>query len=316
MASPDNAGTARKRTLYFVTGLSGAGKSTALDAFEDLGFHTVDNLPLTMVAGLLDYDLGKRSMVIGLDCRTLAFSAESFTETVQTLRERDGVSVQVLLMEASDASLIRRFSETRRRHPMTSTIDGPGYEGLEDDHSCLNEAIQAERKLMRGIRPVIDAVVDTSDRTSHETRNLIRDRYGKTDKGRMAVSVISFGYSLGLPNDADMVFDVRFLRNPHYVTALESLTGLSADVANYVRADESFLPFINRVEDMLAFLMPRNEQEGKSYFTLAFGCTGGKHRSVTVAEHIAKYLAQLGFDPIVSHRNVASDTNRRLGEVT
>ena len=299
------------KTLIFVTGLSGAGKSTSLAAFADIGYHTIDNLPLGMVMDLLEQDTLNDQIAIGLDSRSLSFSPELFIETVQKVRAAEGVKAQVLLIEATDESLLRRFSENRRRHPLTPVTQKA--EQAEGPVALL-DAISMERRLVHGIRQIVDAVVDTSDQSTKDTRRLIRDRYCRADTRQMGISVVSFGYSLGLPNDADMVFDVRFLRNPHYVPDLRPLTGLVSDVANYVRADVNYLPFIRHVEDTLGFLLPLYDREGKSYFTLAFGCTGGKHRSVAVAEHVGSLIKALGYQPTLSHRNAPSPLNRRLGD--
>ncbi len=266
-----------KRQLVIVTGLSGAGKSAVLHAFEDISYQVVDNLPLTMVESLIEDSLataGGGSIAIGIDSRTLHFSPDLFVETVRRVRARNDVHLHVLFMDASVEVLKKRFSETRRPHPL-----GEGR--------LLRTAIKQEREMMAVVRNHIDGIIDTSSRTAADTRRIIRRRFAGNNQPKLIVTFMSFGFSKGVPRDADIVLDVRFLRNPYYVEELSSLTGRDKKVANYVRADEGFGPFVNKVDDILSFLLPRYRDEGKSYLTVAFGCTGGKHRSVAVAEAVA-----------------------------
>jgi UPF0042 nucleotide-binding protein len=276
-AAETGKGGGKRRQLVIVTGLSGAGKSAVLHAFEDIGFQTVDNLPLSMVEGLLDQvaeGTSSAPIAIGIDSRTLEFSPYQFSDTVEAVRKRTDVKAHVLFMEASDEVLMKRFSETRRPHPL-----GEGQ--------LLRAAIRQERDIMAVVRENIDGILDTSARSSTETRRIIRRRFAGDNMPELIVTFMSFGFAHGVPRDADIVIDVRFLRNPHYVEDLKARTGREEDVANYVRADEGFDKFVEKVEDLLSFLLPRYRDEGKSYLTIAFGCTGGKHRSVAVAETIA-----------------------------
>ncbi|MEX0299846.1 MAG: RNase adapter RapZ [Kordiimonas sp.] len=266
-----------KRQLVIVTGLSGAGKSAVLHAFEDISYQVVDNLPLTMVESLIEDSLAttdEGSIAIGIDSRTLHFSPDLFVETVRRVRARNDVHLHVLFMDASVEVLKKRFSETRRPHPL-----GEGR--------LLRTAIKQEREMMAVVRNYIDGIIDTSSRSAADTRRIIRRRFAGSNQPRLIVTFMSFGFSKGVPRDADIVLDVRFLRNPYYVEELSPLTGRDKKVANYVRADEGFGPFVSKVHDILSFLLPRYRDEGKSYLTVAFGCTGGKHRSVAVAEAVA-----------------------------
>lgn len=281
-----------RQRLVIVTGMSGAGKSSALTAFEDIGFQTVDNLPLTMVEDLLETVAGEGSaLAVGVDSRTLHFSPDRFGEVITSLKKRPQISLQVLMMDAVDTVLVQRYSETRRKHPL---LEG----------QPLRNAIRQERDLMSAIRPYVDALVDTSDRTSAETRRVINARYGMDAGSGLVVSVMSFGFAHGVPRDADLVFDVRFLRNPHYDPTLKPKTGQDEAVANFVRADEGYHPFVEKLQSLLAHILPRYVSEGKSYLTLAFGCTGGKHRSVMMAEGFKEILQTAGLKVNLYHRDM------------
>lgn len=285
-------GSGRKQ-LVIVTGLSGAGKSAALHAFEDIGYQAIDNLPLNMVEDLVDTWLAApeaKPVVIGLDSRTLHFSPDLFVETQTRLREHVGIRLHILFMDASDDVLTQRFSETRRPHPL-------------GEKQFLRAAIRQEREMMTVVRQHIDGIIDTSRRSSVDTRRIIQRRFDSASTG-LIVTFMSFGFAHGAPRDADLVFDVRFLRNPHYVPDLKPLTGRVDAVANYVRADEAFGPFIDKVSDMLSFLLPRYQAEGKAYLTVAFGCTGGQHRSVAVSETVAGQMSVGGLAVNLYHREL------------
>ncbi|WP_417449935.1 RNase adapter RapZ [Kordiimonas sp.] len=289
-----------KRQLVIVTGLSGAGKSSALHAFEDIGFQAIDNLPLTMLSQLLDEAISGDSdapIAVGIDSRTLHFSPSKFEKALGTLRGRSDIHLHVLFMDASDDVLMKRFSETRRVHPL-----GEGR--------LLRAAIRQERDLMVPIRQHVDGLIDTSKRTGAETRRTILNRFTAHDEPNMVVTFMSFGFANGVPRDADMVLDVRFLRNPHYVPELKPKTGLCEEVASYVQADDGFEPFIEKTMGLVNFLLPRYRDEGKSYLTLAIGCTGGKHRSVTVVERIAGQMTLDGMTVNRYHREIAGDERR------
>ena len=291
---------AELRQVVIVTGLSGAGKSSALHAFEDIGFQAIDNLPLTMLSILIDEAVAGEStapIAVGIDSRTLHFSPAQFEKSVKELRARSDIHVHVLFMDASDDVLMKRFSETRRVHPLS-------------EGQLLRAAIHQEREQMVPIRELVDGLIDTSKRTGAETRRTILNRFSAESAQNMVVTLMSFGFANGVPRDADMVLDVRFFRNPHYVPELKPKTGLDVEVATYVSADEGFEPFIARALDLVTFLLPRYRDEGKSYLTLAIGCTGGKHRSVTVVERMAGQLALDGMTVNRYHREIAGDEGR------
>jgi UPF0042 nucleotide-binding protein len=284
-----------KRQFVIVTGLSGAGKSAALHAFEDIGFQAVDNLPLTMIEALIDdenLESVDRPVVIGVDSRTLHFSPGLFIDVQKRLRARDDIRLHVLFMDASDDVLTKRFSETRRPHPL-------------GDGQLLRAAIQQERDMMTIVRENIDGILDTSTRTGAETRRIIRRRFAK-ESDDLIVTFMSFGFANGVPRDADIVLDVRFLRNPHYVPELKELTGREDAVSNYVRADEAFPEFVDKVQELLSFLLPRYQAEEKAYLTIAFGCTGGQHRSVATAEAVAGQMGVDGLAVNLYHRELSS----------
>jgi len=291
------AGPAPQRILL-VTGLSGAGKSTALRTLEDLGWEVVDNLPLSLLEDLLETPLGKgnrkprRPLALGVDSRTRDFDANRIVRQIKALANDQRVPVETLYFDCAGSELVRRYSETRRRHPLAP--DRPATDG-----------IAAERELMEPLRRWADHVVDTTDTAPNALQQQIRQRFGE---GRQAptLGIMSFGFARGIPRNADNVFDLRFLRNPYWVDSLRDLTGLDDAVGDYVAGDPAYADAVGRIEDLLLALLPRYSDEGKSYVTIAFGCTGGRHRSVHVAERVASRLREAGFSPTVEHRDLAS----------
>jgi RNase adapter protein RapZ len=285
------------KRLLLVTGLSGAGKSTVLNTLEDLGWEVVDNLPLSLVDHLLatpparGAQGGDRPLAIGLDSRTRGFEAKRIVSQIKTLAQDQGYPVTTLYLDCAGSELLRRYSETRRRHPLAP--DRPATDG-----------IAAERELMEPLRRWADYVIDTTDTDANALRQQIRARFGG-GRDVPTLTLISFGFARGLPRSADLVFDMRFLRNPHWQEELRPLTGLDAPVAAYVSGDEAYEPAVAKIEDLLVTLLPRYRAEGKSYVTVAFGCTGGRHRSVHVAERVARRLREAGFSPTVEHRDLA-----------
>jgi UPF0042 nucleotide-binding protein len=268
---------ARHMRVVIVTGLSGAGKSTALRALEDGGFFCVDNLPLPLLGRFVDLlshtgEVQKTALVV--DAREGDF-LHGYREAFGALRAA-GHGLEVLFLDAADEHLLRRFSETRRRHPL----------GGED----LRQGLQRERELLRGLREEASAVVDTGHLNVHQLKGIIQERYGRA--GDFGLTLVSFGFKHGLPLEADMVFDVRFLPNPYFVSALSAGTGLETEVADYVLSSEDAGAFLDRLEDLLGYLVPRVAREGKGYFTVAIGCTGGRHRSVAVAMELARRIGQ------------------------
>lgn len=292
MTSP----SAPKRILL-VTGLSGAGKSTALRTLEDLGWEVVDNLPLSLLDHLLSTPLPRgggrrrRPLAIGIDSRTRDFDARRIVEQIKGLARDHDFPIETLFFDCAGAELLRRYSETRRRHPLAP--DRPATDG-----------IAAERELMAPLRRWADHVVDTTETAPNALQQQIRERFG-TPGDAPTLTIMSFGFARGLPRSADIVLDVRFLRNPYWEESLRELTGLDPGVAAYVAADEGY-GAVGDMESLLLSLLPRYRAEGKSYLTVAFGCTGGRHRSVHVAERVATRLREAGFSPTVEHRDLAS----------
>ena len=283
--------------ILLVTGLSGAGKSTALRTLEDCGWEVVDNLPLSLLDHLLETPLGKdsarrrRPLAIGIDSRTRDFDARRIVGQIKALAGGHAFPIETLYFDCAGAELLRRYSETRRRHPLAP--DRPATDG-----------IAAERELMEPLRRWADHVVDTTDTTPNALQQQVRERFGSPSSAP-TLTILSFGFSRGLPRNADTVFDVRFLRNPYWEDELRDLTGQDDAVADHIAGDEGY-GAIADIEALLLALLPRYRAEGKSYVTIAFGCTGGRHRSVHVAERVANRLREAGFSPTVEHRDLAS----------
>lgn len=278
--------------LVIITGMSGAGKGSVLRAFEDLGYYCVDNLPVELIPRFAE--LSKQSAEIEraalvADIREGA-QLEKLPAILKSLKEK--VPTTVLFMESSDDSLVRRFSETRRPHPL----------GLS---APVKSAIIAERKALQSIRKIADLVIDTSKFNVHELRAHVIEKFQRGSKGKdILISCISFGYRNGVPADVDLAFDVRFLPNPHFVPEFRPLTGKDPRVAKYIRSFPQTQEFINRISKLLIFLLPHYIAEGKSYLTIGFGCTGGQHRSVMIAEDVRKRLAGAGYRVKVNHRDM------------
>jgi UPF0042 nucleotide-binding protein len=263
--------------IVVVTGLSGAGKSTALRALEDLDYFCVDNLPLPLIekfADLLSAQGETEKVALVIDAREGEFLV-AYRETFAALRAK-GHPVEVLFLDAPDETLIRRFSETRRRHPLAG-----------DD---LRAGIIRERAMLQHLREDAEAIVDTGNLNVHQLKGIIQERYGRS-AGALSVTFLSFGFKHGYPAEADVVLDVRFLPNPYFVESLSGSTGLDAEVARFVLENEEAREYVRRVEDLLAFSLPRFEREGKAYLTVAVGCTGGRHRSVAVVQDLGRRLA-------------------------
>ncbi len=277
-----------------ITGMSGAGKSYAIKCFEDMGFFCVDNLPTTLIPTFAD--LASRSMqqirrvALGVDVREGEYLSH-LLDTIGELKRRRH-SVEVLFLEASDDTLVRRYHETRRRHPLAA--EGHVLEG-----------IGAERKAMANLREIADRIVDTSSLTVHQLKALLIELY-VAPKARpgLATSLVSFGFKHGIPFDADLVFDVRFLANPHFVEALRPLDGRDARVREFIFEHAESRELLTRLQQLLEFLLPCYEREGKAYLTVAIGCTGGRHRSVAFVEELRGFLDALGHAPTVVHRDV------------
>jgi RNase adapter protein RapZ len=277
-----------------ITGLSGAGKSYAIKCFEDMGFFCVDNLPTTLIPTFADLvaraDAKRGRVALGVDVREGEYLSH-FLETLSELRKR-GHNVEVLFLEAGEEALVRRYRETRRRHPLAP--DGNVLDG-----------IRAERKALSTVREVADRIVDTSSLTVHQLKDFLVEAY-VTPKARpgLAVSLVSFGFKHGVPIDADLVFDVRFLPNPHFVEGLRPLDGRDERVREFVMKHEQSRELVRRIADFLGFVLPAYQREGKAYLTIAVGCTGGRHRSVALVEELRPFIEGLGLTPTPVHRDL------------
>ncbi|UZK69956.1 RNase adapter RapZ [Sphingomonas sp. S1-29] len=289
----------RPRRLLLVTGMSGAGKSTTLRTLEDLGWEVVDNLPLLLLDRLLATESpthgeqDDRPLALGIGAQTRGFDAERIVRRIRKLSEDHGFAIGTLFLECSGAELERRYSETRRRHPLAQ--DRPASDG-----------IARERELLAPLRDWANRLIDTTELTANALAQMIRDGFSGDGLGEPTLSILSFGYSRGLPRNADLVFDMRFLRNPHWVPTLRPGTGRDAGVADYVMGDPAYAQAFESIAALLELLLPRYRAEGKAYVTIAFGCTGGRHRSVHVAERMASRLRNAGFSPTVMHRDLGS----------
>jgi UPF0042 nucleotide-binding protein len=280
------------KELVIVTGISGAGKASALKAFEDLGFHAVDNLPLELLldfAGLVEKSTEIQRAAIVVDVR----EGQTLDRLPDILKSvRTVLPTRVLFLDAQDSVLVRRYSETRRPHPLRK-------------QETVSRSIVEERQLLDPIRNVADTLIDTSTFNVHELRAHIQSRIGQQERANhLLVSCLSFGFKNGVPLDADLVFDVRFLPNPHFVPEFRKKTGKDPKVAEYVRSFPQTIEFLDRVSDLMLHLLPHYVGEGKSYLTVAFGCTGGQHRSVMMAVEMAKRLKCAGYRVKALHRDI------------
>jgi len=279
------------RQFVILTGLSGSGKGSVLNTFEDLGYYCVDNLPVALIPTFIELSSQGREIeraAVLVDAR----EGENIERLPAIVRElKNNHRATLVFIEASDGVLQRRFSETRRPHPL-----GHGHPILD--------GIREERRRMAPIRRIADVVIDTSKFTVHELRQLVIDRFEKASQRPLLVSVVSFGFRYGIPADADLVFDVRFLPNPHFVLRLRPYSGKDARVARYIRSFPQTGEFLRRIDSLLAYLIPHYIREGKSYLTIAVGCTGGRHRSVALAEVIRRTIQRRGYSAKVVHRDI------------
>jgi RNase adapter protein RapZ len=282
--------------FVIITGMSGAGRSTAANTFEDLGWFTIDNLPISLAPKVVELvetpggTVGKVALVLG---RNLAddMGQNRVAPAIEALRA-GGSRVRVLFLDASDEVLIRRYEGTRRRHPLAEA-ETPAV------------GISRERAILEPLKAQADVVVDSGDLNVHQLRERILSMFGSTnDSIEMAVSVVSFGFKHGLPTDVDLVFDLRFLPNPHWVDELRPYTGLDAPVRDYVLGNPITQEFLAKLEDLLTMLLPAYVREGKAYLSIAVGCTGGQHRSVAIAEELGRRLALQDFPPMIRHRDL------------
>ncbi len=279
--------------LIIVTGISGSGKSQALRVFEDLGYYCVDNLPPSLLPNLAEIEGGRiPDLACVVDVRAGAGLAE-LEPALEQLAARQ-VQVTILFLEASDPVLVNRFKETRRKHPLLLEAGG------------ILPSIQRERDLLTDLKARSQKVIDTSDHTPRSLAQLLTDLFEEHPgpQAGLVISVVSFGFKHGLPLDADLVFDVRFLANPHYIRELRWQDGQQTDVSDFIRKDPLTAPYLEKLYDLVIFSLPAYVQEGKAYLTIAIGCTGGRHRSVMVAEDLAEFLRGQGYKPLVQHRDI------------
>lgn len=291
--SPTSA-TDRQRVLL-VTGMLGAGKTTALRVLEDLGWEIIDNFPVRLLDRLIERSAtsDQSPLAIGFDCRTRGFDPARVIAQVKALNERDDIELNTLFLDCSSKELERRFNETRRRHALAA--DAP-----------VDTGIRAERELLAPLRRWADLLVETTEFTSNDLQRVIRERFAAEAPDDLTLTISSFGFSRGMPPLADLVFDMRFVENPHWDPLLRPMTGLDKPVGDYVRQDPAFDEAFTRIRDLLLLLLPRYRAQGKAYVHVAFGCTGGRHRSVFTAELMAAALRDAGFSPTLLHRNLGS----------
>lgn len=296
MSSESDKSTGMRQRLLLVTGLLGAGKTTVLRVLEDLGWEVIDNFPIRFLNGMIDSSApaaGETPLALGFDARTRGFDPHRVIARVKHLSRRDDLELTTVFLDCAGKELERRYNETRRRHPLAA--DMPVAKG-----------IAAERELLEPLRRWAEIVIDTTEFSVNELQQVIRERFGAEATQGMTVTVSSFGFARGMPPAADLVFDMRFLDNPHWLDELRPLTGQDAAVGEHIRKDPAFAEAFERIRDLLLLLLPRYQAQGKAYVHIAFGCTGGRHRSVFVAEQIAAALRASGFSPTLLHRNLGS----------
>ncbi len=289
--------------LVFVTGPSGAGRTTAIRVLEDLGYEGIDNIPLSLVPRLVDGSPLGRPIALGLDVRNRDFNTTSLIELIDKLTRDPRVDLEVLYLDCAPSVLIQRFSETRRRHPLAP--DETPAQGVE-----------REIDLLAPIRVRADHLIDTTELTQHDLKADIARRFDPRTTGRLSVSVQSFSYKRGVPRGMDMIFDCRFLANPHWQAALRPLDGRDPEVESFVRADPRFAEFFQRVSELLLFLLPAHVDEGKAHLAIGFGCTGGQHRSVAMAEMVGSVLAEAGWPVSKRHRELERKAAVQPSETT
>ena len=297
--------SAAPRPLVLVTGLSGAGRITALRALEDLGYVAVDNVPLPLLGDLVRETTGDSEsndkpppLALGIDTRTYGFDPHRLERRIADFKKRSDLAPRLLFLDCDTEVLQRRYTETRRPHPLGP--DRPVVDGIVD-----------ERRLLERLRRAADLMIDTTQLTPHQFKRVLTGHFVLGDRAAMSISVMSFSFARGLPREADLVFDTRFLRNPHYVPELKPRTGRDPEVVAFVEADPDYAQFIDMLQNLVGPLLPRFDAEGKSYLTIAVGCTGGRHRSVAVAERLASWLRGAGRSVTLTHRD--ADTSREGG---
>jgi RNase adapter protein RapZ len=284
--------------VIFVSGMSGAGMSSSLKLLEDLGYETVDNLPFTIFSALINNgDFIDRPLAVGIDSRNRDFSVDNIRNQIEKLKNNQQFKVTLLFMDCEDERLLDRFKVNRRRHP--KAIDRP-----------VRDGIRYERKHLMALREHADLVIDTSDLSVKDLKRQLEGQFSLESHEEMSVSVISFSFRKGVPREADMVFDVRFLQNPYYDETLRLLTGKDDNVVEFIKKDDSYGNFWKNITTMVEPLLDRFKEEGRSYLTFAIGCTGGRHRSVFIAESLYKWLKQLGWPATILHRELKTGKNK------
>jgi RNase adapter protein RapZ len=283
-----------KKTLIIITGQSGAGKSVALGALEDLGYFTVENLPVELISGFvgLGDEAPDKMSHMAITLRIINSASVSLLKSEISQLSQINVETEILYLSANTDTLIRRFQETRRSHPL---IEASG---------SIFDAIQKEQLILKEVKDIATHIIDTSYTKSHDLRITIKKRYSISKSNSLRITLMSFGYRFGVPSEADLVMDVRFINNPHYLDDLREFDGLNQSVIDFVMKDESATQFISEFTDLLKFLLPQYlAREGKNHITIAFGCTGGKHRSVVIAEQLALKLKDMNYDATTVHRD-------------
>ena len=285
--------------LILVTGVAGAGKTSTLAALADQGFETIDNPPINLLKPIVEDYAGEGDrLAIGIDERSRGFNTERCADVISELRERPDTKVVLLFLVCADEMLLRRFQETRRRHPMA-------------EGAPVAAALVTERAMLEPLRVQADVSIDTSDLSLTDLRREIGGRFG-SDTGAMTVSIISFGFKKGAPRGADLLFDMRYLANPYWRTDLREKTGLDKDVQDYIASDSHFNDLYKKMADLIVSLLPRYSDEGKSYLNIAIGCTGGKHRSVMVSERLGQSIRLAGYTPVIRHRDLPITARKQM----
>lgn len=282
-----------RQRILLVTGMLGAGKTTALRELEDLGWESIDNFPIRLFDRLIGQDEDRHPLAIGFDCRTRGFRPDEVIRRVKAYAEDDRIALTTLFLDCAGHELERRFNETRRRHYLAQDLP-------------VASGIAAERELLSPLRRWADVLIDTTEFSTNDLQQAIREQFARTAPREMTVTVTSFGFARGKPPTADLVFDMRYLDNPHWVPGLKEQTGLDPAVGAHIEGDPLFASSFAKIRELLVELLPRYAAQGKSYVTIAFGCTGGRHRSVYSAEKLAGALRDAGFSPTVVHRNLGS----------
>jgi len=281
-------------SIVIISGLSGSGKSTAVNALEDMGYYCVDNIPPTLLPTFIE--LCKNSekeiskVALGIDIRERV-SFDSAPRVIREFKEK-GYLVDMIFLESSDSTLLKRYKETRRKHPLSN--DGN-----------ISEGISKERKMLEELKELSNDTIDTSELNVHQLSEIIKNKFKEEGSQNILLNIISFGFKHGIPNDADMIFDVRFLPNPHFVESLKNLNGTDKEVLDYIMEKEQSIEFIEKMTEFLDYLIPNYEKEGKAYLTIAIGCTGGKHRSVAITDKVAEHFKDLS--PLTRHRDISKN---------